>query len=551
MAEQQLRVSDVARGVVAAATASAAIVHFAYAPSHFDHATSHGTFFAVVGWAQLLLAGALAFRLPRPRLWLGVTAGVNAAIVGTWIVSRTVGVPGEPEAEPVGFPDVLTTVLEVVAILGALAILLHLLADRPVRSRPTVAFAGVSALATMLLVSLSIAPSVAGSHDHGDGHRTGEGNTHDHGTGDEVAHEHGAEGEMADGAHEHDEGEDGGHDDGATDGHDHDDTTDSTHDDDDGHDHSGMTTTTHGDGHNHRTTTTTHGGHDHGTTTTTHGHGGNTTTTHGHGGNTTTTHGHGGEDDWPATRLAALTGHLPPAEIAEFRRRSIEHLSGILRDRSDLLKGLPEAERESRITTFATWSADNTLEAENGHSHGPQPWVPITNAAQQRAFQEQTAASASVIPKYPTAADALAAGYTQVTPYVPGIAAHYLNFRLTDRTFEAGKPEFLLYNGNRTTSRIVGVSYAMFGDEPGPADGFVGSNDTWHEHPSLCTLGAMVVGPDHTPDALCESVGAHKLRGNPLWMMHIWQVPGWESSWGLFSGENDKINMATSDVMDP
>lgn len=537
----QLRVPDVALGAVAAATASAAIVHFAYAPTHFDHATSHGVFFAVMGWMQLLLAGALAFRLPRPRLWLGVTTGVNAAIAGTWIVSRTVGVPGEPGAEPVGFPDVLTTILEVVAIVGALAILLHLLADRPVRTRPTFAFAGVTALATMLLVSMSIAPSVAGSHAHGDDA------AHEHGTGDEVAHEHGVEGEMVDGTHEHDEGEahDEGHDDGETDGHD--DTTDTTHGDHD----DDTTTTTDGGSHNHGTTTTTHGGHGNTTTTTAHGGHGTTTTTHGgHGNTTTTSHHGGGGDDWAATRLAALTGHLPPAKIAEFRQKAIEHLSGVLRDRSDLLQGLPAAERESRITTFVNWSVDNTLEAENGHSHGPQPWVPITNAAEQRTFKQQTAASASVITMYPTAADALAAGYTQVTPYVPGIAAHYLNFRLTDRTFEAGQPEFLLYNGNRTTSRIVGVSYAMFGDEPGPNDGFVGSNDTWHEHPSLCTLGVMVVGPDHTPDALCESVGAGKLRGNPLWMMHIWQVPGWESSWGLFSGENDKINMATADVLD-
>jgi hypothetical protein len=540
-------VSDVARGVVAAATASAAIVHFAYAPTHFDHNTSHGAFFAVVGWTQLLLAGALAFRLPHPRRWLTATAVVNAAIVGVWIVSRTVGVPGESEAEAVGFPDVLATILEAAAILGALAILLHLLADRPVQARPTFAFAGVSALATMLLVSLSIAPSVAGSHTHGDDEHA-----HSHGDSD-AGHDHGTEGEMADAAHEHDDMEEGsdGHSHDTGDGHEdhdgHDTTTTTTHD---GHDH-GTTTTTH-DGHDHGTTTTT--GHDHSTTTTTHGghdHGTTTTTGHDHG-TTTTTHGHGEPtDDWAATRLAALTGHLPPEKIAEFREKSIEHLSGLLRERSNLLRDLPEAERESRISTFVTWSVDNTLEAENGHSHGPKPWVPITDPAEQLALQQQLTAAASVIPKYPTAADAMAAGYVQVTPYVPGIAAHYLNFRLTDRTFDPGKPEFLLYNGNRTTSRLVGVSYAMFGAQPGPTDGFVGSNDEWHEHPSLCVLGVMVVGPDHTPDDLCNSVGAGKLRGNPLWMMHIWQVPGFESAWGLFSGENPSINMATSDVMNP
>jgi hypothetical protein len=31
-------------------------------------------------------------------------------------------------------------------------------------------------------------------------------------------------------------------------------------------------------------------------------------------------------------------------------------------------------------------------------------------------------------------------------------------------------------------------------------------------------------------------------------MAHLWQVPGYESSWGLFSAENPNINVATSDI---
>ncbi|HMG42823.1 MAG TPA: hypothetical protein VK611_15940 [Acidimicrobiales bacterium] len=562
-----LGVVDVVRGVTAAATAAAAVVHFAYAPAHFDHTTSHGTFFAVIGWAQLLLAGALAFRAPRERLWLTATVALNAFVIGVWIVSRTVGVPGEDEAEPVGFPDTLTTVLEGVAVLGALAILLHLLADRPVKARPTFGFAAVAALATMVLVSLSIAPSFAGSHthgegahDHGDGAHDMAGGDHDHGTG---------EGELAGGEHGHDDGsgssDDHGHDSesdsgsGSDDDHGHDSASsssdddhahstgsnsshDSDHDDDDGHGH-GTTTTTHGD-HGHATTTTTHGGHGHETTT--------TTTGHQHGSTTTTTHGHEDPgDDWAATRLAALTGHLTPEKIAEFRAKALTHLKGEIRRRSSTLPELPEAERNQRIDTFAAWSVDNALEAENGHSHGPKPWVPLTDPDDQRALQLQLTAAGTAIPRYPTAADAMAAGYTQVTPYIPGIAAHYMNFDLQDRTFDPAAPEMLLYNGNSPSSELVGVSYAMFGAQPGPNDGFVGANDEWHEHPSLCVLGVLVVGPDHTPDDLCETVGAFKLRGNSLWMSHLWQVPGWESQWGLFSGENPAINMATSDLMQP
>ena len=47
-----------------------AIIHFAFAPDHLDEQTSHGVFFLVVGWLQLLVAGALAFGGGRrPGCW--------------------------------------------------------------------------------------------------------------------------------------------------------------------------------------------------------------------------------------------------------------------------------------------------------------------------------------------------------------------------------------------------------------------------------------------------------------------------------------------------
>jgi hypothetical protein len=148
-----------------------------------------------------------------------------------------------------------------------------------------------------------------------------------------------------------------------------------------------------------------------------------------------------------------------------------------------------------------------------------------------------------------TAADAVEAGYFQVTPYVPGIGAHYLNIELLQRDgFDPANPEMLLYNGNEPTSELIGLSYAVLADDP--PEGFVGPNDEWHVHPSLCIVGTLVVGPDSTPDDLCESIGGRKGMGfdHPMWMGHLWQVPGWESPWGLFSGENPTINLATADI---
>jgi hypothetical protein len=105
----------------------------------------------------------------------------------------------------------------------------------------------------------------------------------------------------------------------------------------------------------------------------------------------------------------------------------------------------------------------------------------------------------------------------------------------------------LLYNGTNPTSRIVGLSYASIGDAP--PEGFVGPNDVWHVHPGLCMLGGLVVGIDGTPEDLCTSIGGNiNTQLGDMWMMHLWQVPGFESGWGLFSAENDKINVATSDI---
>jgi hypothetical protein len=447
-------VEAVARNVAAIAMLGAAIIHFAFAPAHLAEETSHGVAFLVFGWLQLLGAGALAFRWRPQRAWLFAAAGVNLGIAGLWLLTRTVGLPGE-EPEALSFPDALASGLEVVAAVAALAVALGWLAHRSVPGRP-VAFAGVAAVVMIGLVTASVVPALGGGHSHG-------------------------------GA---------GHDDGHAAG---------------GHDMAA------GDHHG----------------------------------------GAAADEDFQATRLAALTGGLPPAELGRLREVNMAYLSGLIRERSEAFEGVPEAEREATIAAFVEWSVDNALRAEappeggeaTMHSHGITPWVPITDPADQLELQAQLQRAGTVIPGVLTAQDAMDADYFQVTPYVPGIGAHYLNVGyLTDGEFDPAKPEMLLYNGNDPTSELVGLSYGMIGNEA--PEGFVGPNDVWHEHPSLCIIDAMVVGPDSTPTELCDTVGGEKGMpfGAPMWMGHLWQVPGWESPWGLFSGENPNINLATTDV---
>lgn len=175
-------IGDTLRWLVVAACAGSAVIHFAYAPTHIDEDAVHGAFFLTVAWGQLGVAFALArWRETRWTWWAAV--GLNAAVIGVWVVSRTAGVPGS-EAESVGFPDALATGLEAVAVAGALLALRPALAGRPVgRLNPIVG--GVAALALVGVVSASVTPSIAGEHEHG-------------------GHGHGAEGESASaGGHDH------------------------------------------------------------------------------------------------------------------------------------------------------------------------------------------------------------------------------------------------------------------------------------------------------------------------------------------------------------
>jgi hypothetical protein len=445
---------DILSWAGAVANLGAAVIHFAYAQVHLDEEASHGAFFLGAGWVQLVLALGLGLRARPRRLWTAASVAVNLGIVGVWVVSRTVGVPGS-DPESVGLADITATGLAVVAVLVGAVVLMGTVATQSA-PRPGPAAIGLTALLVGGLVTASVTPAVAGGHGH----------------------------------------EAGGH----------------------GHDMAGM---------------------------------------EGMEGMEGMDHGHAGAgDDFAAARLEALYGYQSAEKVEEFRQVNIEYLSEQLRTRSSYLRGLPEAERESRIAEFAAWSVDNALldevvvaEAdESMHSHGPSEWIPIEGAEDQAALQQQLRESGSVIGKFPTAADAMAGGYRQVTPYVPGIGAHYLNFDLlTDGEFAPGEPEMLLYNGNDPTSELVGLSYGLL-SETAP-EGFVGENDIWHQHPSLCLIdGAFVVGPDHTSEEMCASVGGRKGLGGEMQMAHVWQVPGWESSWGLFSGENPSLNMVTTDV---
>jgi hypothetical protein len=206
-------------------------------------------------------------------------------------------------------------------------------------------------------------------------------------------------------------------------------------------------------------------------------------------------------------------------------------------------KALPVAASPGEIGSGAGGSATSPVaSAALAEVHGGRGLVqqqPLTRSERVQ-LEVQMAQARAVVAKYPRVKDAEAAGYEKSTPYVPCIGAHYTNLKLIFG-FNPGVPSELLYDGTQPDSKIVGLSYLVF-HANGPPDGFAGPNDHWHQHNAnggLCLKGGLVVGGENTTAAQCAARGGVK-SGNimkDIWMVHAWVVPGWECTWGVFSGE--------------
>jgi hypothetical protein len=184
-------------------------------------------------------------------------------------------------------------------------------------------------------------------------------------------------------------------------------------------------------------------------------------------------------------------------------------------------------------------------QAAGGHGHrGPVAEVAITDAATRNLLAQQLDTARKAAMSFPTAADAVRGGYRMVTTYLPCIGAHYMNARYI-YAFDPAHPAMLLYDGNGPDAKIVGLSYYVV--TPGrndPPEGFAGPNDHWHRHIGLCVKGGVVIGPEKWTKAQCDAAGGVKVDGSHAWMVHAWVVPGWESAWGVFSGEHPELGVS-------
>jgi hypothetical protein len=179
-----------------------------------------------------------------------------------------------------------------------------------------------------------------------------------------------------------------------------------------------------------------------------------------------------------------------------------------------------------------------------GHA-GPQTWQAMLDPALCDQLREELDLARATALKYPTVADVTKAGWTRVTPYVPGIAAHYMNFGMVDDKFDIEEPEMILYDGSDPDSRVIGLSYyTRLDGNQAPTQGFTGPNDLTHRHFGLCVNNTGVIGDSTTTDEECKRMGGAKLNGFDGWMMHAWVVPGCESPWGVFSAVNPLLDRA-------
>ncbi len=147
--------------------------------------------------------------------------------------------------------------------------------------------------------------------------------------------------------------------------------------------------------------------------------------------------------------------------------------------------------------------------------------------------QQIRAATEGMMP-YQNVDTAMAAGYFQITPYIPGQGRHMMRLGSTgsglgghDLVFEPNNPESLLYKPDASTPggwRLSGAMYIIPYDLTTiPPDGFATNDDAWHYHEWLCIWNNFNSVQEGVSQADCL-----QRPGNPVWndtagwLVHLW-----------------------------
>jgi hypothetical protein len=472
----------VVRLALAALCAAAGVVHLVMVPQHAQESTLDGIMFLVGGWAQVGLAVAL-LAWPRKAV-LQATVVVNLACVIVWTVSRTTGLPwgANPGVkEAAGTVDQLTTLFEAAAVIVALAALIRPDLLRSMGDRAVLVGAAVAA-AVVVAASVVLTSPEAANHSHG-------------------AEATAADAQLTSASNRCDLGLNPA-------SYWHEATT------------AGYDTVTGG--------------------TIAESAAAASSASAATAAAAPAGHSHGG-----AAAPAATAAPAAPALPSVNEGRGSADLDRLMAISSQPGEGA-EAQLVARLAgvsddDYAAWLA--RVPGTSTHA-GPQRWKAMTDKAQCDQLEGEIGEARDFALAHPTPKSAVEAGYSRVTGFVPGIAAHYMNFSYVDDEFHIDKPEMLLYDGTDDDSSIVGVSYYItMGAEVEPTQGFTGDEDGYHVHAGLCVSGAGVIGDSTTTDEECAARGGRKPLGTGNWMSHAWVVPGCESPWGVFSGNNPLLDV--------
>jgi hypothetical protein len=146
-------------------SAVAGIIHARAMIDHMSHYWLFGVFFGVLTYAQVLLAVQL-YRKPHDLRWLMPAAIGSLAVVGIWLVSRSVGLPIGPWAgrpEPFGISDVAASLDELLFAAVAFAMVRP---DRWIAARLLWLNGGNCERISTMMIGFSLIAALVGKHTH-------------------------------------------------------------------------------------------------------------------------------------------------------------------------------------------------------------------------------------------------------------------------------------------------------------------------------------------------------------------------------------------------
>jgi len=167
--------------------------------------------------------------------------------------------------------------------------------------------------------------------------------------------------------------------------------------------------------------------------------------------------------------------------------------------------------KHSRIHVAAIALALNAMASSIALAHdGEAPAAPA--AIPQPAALYELENVRQLTARYQDLQTALDDGYVDIGVFYPNMGHHYLNPALLDDTFDAEKPELLVYEEVPCSSqrRLVAVEYAVpLALATHAPQGFPGSDDTWsvNQQFQLWTLHAWLF--EYNPTGVFSAYNPH------------------------------------------